>query len=135
MTRKQIVLQLLYLARTNPKPYMIHDSDLGKERVWISGGWRPVWYFVGHGRGGSAGYIRLWELRDHNGVPVEIKNHEWSYWNGTKNVKKSTPIYRLNISLYDLPFTNIEEGINSEEFSKWNFKLMFNDGQVNLFKE
>ena len=87
MTKHQQVLNLLAIAFIDRGPFLLSDSD---KNVFISGGWRPVWYFVGKGRGGSAGYQRLWELQTRFGVPVEMKTHDWEYWNGTKTVKKHT---------------------------------------------
>lgn len=135
MTKKQRVLQLLYLARIEPnKPYLIHDSETMEGKVWISGGWRPVWYFVGIGRGGSAGYQRLWELQDQNNLPVEMKDHKWSYWDGKETVNMVTPIYRMNVTIEDIPFTNITDGIELEKFANWQFQLKVASGETyNLF--
>ncbi len=88
-------------------------------KIFISGGWRPVYFFVGKGKGGSAGYQRLWELQNRFGVPVEQKVHKWSYWNGSKMINNQTHIYRLNIK--NLSLTNIKKGIEAEKFFKWKF--------------
>ena len=128
MTDQQRILQLLYLARVSKKPYIIRDSELDSGKVWISGGWRPIWYFSGHSRDDIKAEPLLWELQDKNKVPIEMKNHNWHYLVSNKKVEKITQIYRLKIELYDLPFTNIVAGINATNFKWWKYKIKVETG-------
>lgn len=117
MTRHQQVLNLLAIAFMDKSPFPLNIDN----KIFISGGWRPVYYFVGKGKGGSAGYQRLWELQTKFGLPVEQKVHKWKCWNGKNLLNNHTPIYRLDID--NLHETNIMDGIEAEKFFKWKFMI------------
>lgn len=77
LTRRQKVLFLLITFRLEFGRRILHDHALPDQRVWISGGYHGVYDFVGKSAGGSAGYQRLWELREMHRIPIVKKLHKY----------------------------------------------------------
>ena len=94
LTRKQKVLYELIMLRLYNKSFNL-ASTLEAGDSWISGGYRPVYYFRTKEIGGSAGDVRIRELRlDHN-VPITCKPHK--YYDGAGK-KRTAYIYRLELT-------------------------------------
>jgi len=91
--RRFRVLFALWNARRNNRPFLLSQVS----NAWISGGWRPIWFFQNKEIGGSDAGRQLRFLYDKSktgGYQIEIekKNHVWRDINGNKH---TTPIYRL----------------------------------------
>lgn len=92
MTRKQIILRMLIDSRLlddRARGWLLHDDPDPTRQEWISGGFRPLYFFRGPGLGGDAAGVRMRELRRDHLVPIELRRHKWQYFS------KVTPIYRL----------------------------------------
>lgn len=72
-TVKQKVLYCLWIARSENKRYCIVQGL----REHISGGWLPMWILQSPLIGGTSADRRLRELREHHGIPLECRKHEY----------------------------------------------------------
>jgi len=108
VTRKQIILDLLIKARLRDNDvnqgWLLHDDLDPAKQVWISGGFRPIYYFRGPDRGGDAADVRLREWRREHLVPIELRWHKWKLPVYSKGIEipKTTPIYRIDLSQSDI---------------------------------
>ncbi len=98
LNRKQHVLKALIELRLNNVPYYLGDTRECKDNV-ISGGFRPIYYFTSKHIGGSAGNVRMNDLKLHHGVPILMKTHIYIDGSG---IKRTAWIYRINLTIDEI---------------------------------